>query len=99
MSKFPLERPAKFYIAGHRGMVGSAIWREAARQGFTNLVGKSSKELDLRDRGAVFEFFAKEKPRYVVLAAAKVGGILANDTYPADFLSCLLYTSDAADEC
>ncbi|MFM2019685.1 MAG: hypothetical protein RL718_266 [Actinomycetota bacterium] len=87
MSKFPLERSAKFYIAGHRGMVGSAIWREAARQGFTNLVGKSSKELDLRDRGAVFEFFAKEKPRYVVLAAAKVGGILANDTYPADFLS------------
>jgi GDP-L-fucose synthase len=87
MSKFPLERSAKFYIAGHRGMVGSAIWREAAKQGFTNLVGKSSKELDLRDRGAVFEFFAKEKPRYVVLAAAKVGGILANDTYPADFLS------------
>jgi GDP-L-fucose synthase len=87
MSRFPLERSAKFYIAGHRGMVGSAIWREAAKQGFTNLVGKSSNELDLRDRGAVFEFFAKEKPRYVVLAAAKVGGILANDTYPADFLS------------
>jgi GDP-L-fucose synthase len=87
MSKFPLERSAKFYIAGHRGMVGSAIWHEAEKQGFTNLVGKSSKELDLRDRGAVFEFFAHEKPRYVVLAAAKVGGILANDTYPADFLS------------
>jgi GDP-L-fucose synthase len=87
MSKFPLERSAKFYIAGHRGMVGSAIWREAETQSFTNLVGKSSKELDLRDRTAVFDFFAKEKPRYVVLAAAKVGGILANDTYPADFLS------------
>jgi GDP-L-fucose synthase len=87
MSKFPLERSAKFYIAGHRGMVGSATWREAEKQGFTNLVGKSSKELDLRDRTAVFEFFAHEKPRYVVLAAAKVGGILANDTYPADFLS------------
>ena len=87
MSKFPLERSAKFYIAGHRGMVGSAIWREAERQGFTNLVGKSSKELDLRDRTAVFEFIAHEKPKYVVLAAAKVGGILANDTYPADFLS------------
>ena len=87
MSQFPLERSAKFYIAGHRGMVGSAIWREADKQGFTNLVGKSSSELDLRDRTAVFDFFSKEKPRYVVLAAAKVGGILANDTYPADFLS------------
>jgi GDP-L-fucose synthase len=87
MSKFPLERSAKFYIAGHRGMVGSAIWREAEKQGFTNLIGKSSQELDLRDRTAVLDFFAKEKPSYVVLAAAKVGGILANDTYPADFLS------------
>jgi len=87
MSKFPLERSAKFYIAGHRGMVGSAIWREAEKQGFANLVGKFSQELDLRDRTAVFDFFATEKPRYVVLAAAKVGGILANDTYPADFLS------------
>ena len=85
--KFPLDRSAKFYIAGHRGMVGSAIWREAERQGFTNLVGKTSKELDLTDRKAVFEFFAKEKPKHVVLAAAKVGGILANDTFPVDFLS------------
>ena len=68
-------------------MVGSAIWREAEKQGFTNLIGKSSQELDLRDRTAVLDFFAKEKPSYVVLAAAKVGGILANDTYPADFLS------------
>ncbi len=68
-------------------MVGSAIWRELQRQGFTNLVGKSSRELDLTDRDAVFEFFASEKPRYVVLAAAKVGGIMANNTYPADFLS------------
>ena len=84
---FPLDRSAKFYIAGHRGMVGSAIWREAERQGFTNLVGKTSKELDLTDRKAVFEFFAQEKPKYVVLAAAKVGGILANDTFPVDFLS------------
>lgn len=87
MSKFPLDRSAKFYVAGHRGMVGSAIWREAERQGFTNLIGKSSSELDLKDRAAVFSFFASEKPRYVVLAAAKVGGILANDTYPVDFLS------------
>ena len=87
MSKFPLDRSAKFYIAGHRGMVGSAIWREAERQGFKNLVGKTSAELDLKDRKQVFDFFAQEKPKYVVLAAAKVGGILANDTYPADFLS------------
>ena len=85
--KFPLDRSANFYIAGHRGMVGSAIWREAERQGFTNLVGKTSEELDLTDRKAVFEFFAKEKPKHVVLAAAKVGGILANDTFPVDFLS------------
>ena len=85
--KFPLDRSAKFYIAGHRGMVGSAIWREAERQGFTNLVGRSSKELDLTDRKAVFDFFAAEKPLHVVLAAAKVGGILANDSFPVDFLS------------
>lgn len=87
MSKFPLDRASKFYIAGHRGMVGSAIWREAERQGFSNLVGRTSKELDLKDRDKVFEFFATEKPKYLVLAAAKVGGILANDTFPADFLS------------
>lgn len=68
-------------------MVGSAIWREAERQGFTNLVGRSSSELDLKDRNAVFEFFAAEEPRYVVLAAAKVGGILANDSFPTEFLS------------
>ena len=85
--KFPLDRSAKFYIAGHRGMVGSAIWREAERQGFTNLVGRTSKELDLTDRDKVFEFFTQEKPKYVALAAAKVGGILANDTFPVDFLS------------
>jgi GDP-L-fucose synthase len=85
--KFPLDRAAKFYIAGHRGMVGSAIWREAARQGFSNLVGRSSKELDLTNRSEVFEFFAQEEPKYVVLAAAKVGGILANDSFPVDFLS------------
>lgn len=85
--KFPLDRSAKFYIAGHRGMVGSAIWREAERQGFTNLVGRTSSELDLKDRKAVFDFFAAEKPSYVVLAAAKVGGILANDSFPTEFLS------------
>ena len=85
--KFPLDRSAKFYIAGHRGMVGSAIWREAQKQGFSNLVGKTSKELDLTNRTAVFDFFASEQPEYVVLAAAKVGGILANDSFPVDFLS------------
>lgn len=86
-SKFPLDKTSKFYVAGHKGMVGSAVWRELQKRGFTNLVGKSSRELDLTDRDAVFEFFASEKPRYVVLAAAKVGGIMANNTYPADFLS------------
>jgi GDP-L-fucose synthase len=83
----PLDRDAVFYVAGHRGMVGSAVWRALEAAGFTNLVGRSSTELDLRDRGAVFDFFAETQPRYVVLAAAKVGGILANATYPADFLS------------
>lgn len=83
----PLDRSATFYIAGHRGLAGSAIWRNLEREGFTGLIGRSSKELDLKDRTAVFEFFAATKPRYVVLAAAKVGGILANNTFPVDFLS------------
>jgi len=87
MSKYPLDKSAKFYVAGHRGMVGSAIARYLVANGFSNVIGKTSSELDLTDRKAVFDFFAKEKPKYVVLAAAKVGGILANDTYPADFLS------------
>ncbi len=87
MQILPLKRDAKLYIAGHRGMAGSAIWREAERQGFNQLIGKSSLELDLRNREAVFSFFETEKPVYVVLAAAKVGGILANDSYPADFIS------------
>ncbi len=82
-----LERSAKFYVAGHRGLVGSAIWRRLEAEGFSDLVGRSSAELDLKDRDAVFAFFASEKPRYVVLAAAKVGGILANATYPVEFLS------------
>ena len=87
MSIFPLDKTAPFYVAGHRGMVGSAVVRHLEAQGFKNVFGRTSKELDLRDRTAVFNFFAEEKPRYVVLAAAKVGGILANDTYPSDFLS------------
>jgi GDP-L-fucose synthase len=87
MALFDLERSAPFYVAGHRGMVGSAIFRHLQANGFTNVFGRNSSELDLRDRAAVFAFFAETKPKYVVLAAAKVGGILANDTYPADFLS------------
>ena len=83
----PLDRDATFYVAGHRGLVGSAIWRRLEAEGFTALVGRSSAELDLLDRDAVFAFMAETRPRYVVLAAAKVGGILANDTYPVDFLS------------
>ncbi|EYT47743.1 GDP-L-fucose synthase family protein [Kocuria sp. UCD-OTCP] len=83
----PLDRTASFYVAGHRGLVGSAIWRRLQSEGFTDLIGRTSAELDLKDREAVFAFFAQAKPRYVVLAAAKVGGILANNTYPVDFLS------------
>jgi len=82
-----LDRSSTFFVAGHRGLVGSAIWRNLQSEGFSNLLGRSSSELDLTDRPAVFDFFREEKPRYVVLAAAKVGGILANNTYPVDFLS------------
>jgi GDP-L-fucose synthase len=83
----PLDRDATFYVAGHRGLVGSAIWRKLESEGFSGLVGKRSNELDLKDRQAVFDFFAETKPKYVALAAAKVGGILANNTYPQEFLS------------
>lgn len=76
----------KIYIAGHRGMVGSAIHRKLKSEGYTNFVARTSRELDLRDQLAVQEFFAAEKPDYVFLCAAKVGGILANDTYRADFV-------------
>nr|KHD97601.1 GDP-fucose synthetase [Kocuria polaris] len=82
-----MDRTAPFYVAGHRGLVGSAIWRRLRNEGFTDLIGRTSPELDLKDREAVFAFFAQAQPRYVVLAAAKVGGILANNTYPVDFLS------------
>jgi GDP-L-fucose synthase len=82
-----LDRDATFYVAGHRGLVGSAIWRRLEASGFKRLVGKSSAEVDLRNRDATLEFVAETKPRCVVLAAAKVGGILANSTYPVDFLS------------
>lgn len=82
-----LDRQAPIYVAGHRGLAGSAIVRRLKAAGFENIIGRTSAELDLRDREPVFEFFDAVKPRYVVLAAAKVGGILANNTYPVDFLS------------
>lgn len=77
---------AKIYIAGHRGMVGSAILRNLEKQGFTNIITRTSAELDLRNQQAVTDFFSKEKPEYVFLAAAKVGGIQANNIYRADFI-------------
>lgn len=83
----PIDRTATTYVAGHRGLVGSAIWRLFEEQGFTKLVGRPRAELDLTDRHAVFDFFEETRPQTVVLAAAKVGGILANSTYPVDFLS------------
>ena len=82
-----LDRESTFYVAGHRGLAGSAIWRTLETEGFSNLVGRSSFELDLRNRDDVIAFFEGVRPRYVVLAAAKVGGIVANKTYPVDFLS------------
>lgn len=81
-----IPKNAKIYIAGHRGMVGSAICRKLQAEGYSNLLLKTSKELDLRNQQAVFDFFATEKPDYVFLAAAKVGGIVANNTYRADFI-------------
>lgn len=81
-----MNKDSKIYVAGHRGLVGSAIVRELQAQGYNNLVLKSHSELDLKNQQAVVEFFAKEKPEYVVLAAAKVGGIGANSKYPADFI-------------
>ena len=81
-----MEKDSKIYIAGHRGMVGSAIVRGLARKGFENIVTRTSSQLDLRSQQAVADFFAEEKPDYVFLAAAKVGGILANNTYRGEFL-------------
>src|SRR3954471_18508031 len=82
-----IPRDAPVHVAGHRGLVGGAIWRHLTDEGFTGLVGRSSKELDLRDRDAVFDFYNEAQPDYTILAAAKVGGILANATQPAEFLS------------
>lgn len=81
-----MEKNAKIYVAGHRGMVGSAIFRKLQKDGYINLVTRTSSELDLRDQKAVEAFFIQEKPDYVFLAAAKVGGIIANNTYRADFI-------------
>src|SRR3989344_5374658 len=81
-----MDKNAKIYIAGHRGMVGSAIKRALKNSGYANLICKTKEELDLLDQSSVVEFFKNERPEYVFLAAAKVGGILANNTYPADFI-------------
>lgn len=81
-----LEKGAKIYIAGHRGMVGSAILRKLKSEGFTSLITRTSEDLDLRDDKQVAAFFDTEKPEYVFLAAAKVGGIIANKTYKANFI-------------
>ena len=97
-----LDRHARVYIAGHRGLAGSAVWRSFERAGFTDLVGVASSEVDLRDRDATFAFLRKTKPDAVIDTAARVGGILANDTYPAEFLSdnlrIQLNVMDAANE-
>lgn len=81
-----MDKNSRIYVAGHRGLVGSAIVRRLEADGFTSIITRTSKELDLKDQAAVNDFFRTEKPEYVFLAAAKVGGILANNTYPADFI-------------
>lgn len=81
-----MNKNSKIYIAGHHGMVGSAIWRALEKKGYTNLIGKTSKELDLRNQTAVNEFMAKVKPVAIIDAAARVGGILSNNEFPYQFL-------------
>jgi GDP-L-fucose synthase len=81
-----LKKTTKIYIAGHRGMVGSAVWRALESKGYTNLIGLTSRELDLRNQHAVTDFYKKEQPEVVIDAAAKVGGILANNDFPYQFL-------------
>ncbi|WP_281682732.1 GDP-L-fucose synthase family protein [Zunongwangia profunda] len=81
-----MEKDSKIYLAGHRGMVGAAIWRVLKKKGYSNLIGRTSKELDLRNQKAVFDFIKIEKPDVVIDAAARVGGILANNNYPFQFL-------------
>ena len=84
--RMSMEKNSKIYIAGHRGLVGSALVRNLEARGYTNIIGRTHKELDLTNQAAVNEFFAQEKPEYVILAAARVGGINANNTYPAEFI-------------
>ncbi|HHT23381.1 MAG TPA: GDP-L-fucose synthase [Bacteroidales bacterium] len=81
-----MNKNSKIYVAGHQGLVGSAIWKNLQAKGYTNLLGRTHNELDLMDSNAVAKFFEKEKPEYVFLAAAHVGGIIANNTYRADFI-------------
>lgn len=81
-----MNKDAKIYIAGHKGLVGSAIWKNFQNKGYTNLIGRTLEELDLMNQQAVADFFEQEKPEYVVLAAAKVGGIIANNTYRGQFI-------------
>ncbi|WP_298780244.1 GDP-L-fucose synthase [uncultured Polaribacter sp.] len=81
-----MNKSLKIYIAGHRGMVGSAVWRTLEKKGYTNLIGRTSKELDLRDQETVKSFYTAERPDVVIDAAAKVGGILANNDFPYQFL-------------
>ncbi|NYF11534.1 GDP-L-fucose synthase [Leifsonia sp. AK011] len=87
MATTTMNKDSRIYVAGHRGLVGSAIWRHLESEGYTNLVGATSSELDLRDRSAVFDFLHEQRPDVVIDAAARVGGIHANDTFSADFLS------------
>src|SRR5262249_38138477 len=82
----PMSQDSRIYVAGHRGLVGSAIWRQLEGQGFKRLFGKTRAELDLLNASAVEEFYARPTPDYVFVAAAKVGGIQANDSRPAEFL-------------
>src|SRR5579863_4829597 len=81
-----MKNDSRIFVAGHRGLAGSAIVRALEKRGSTNLILRTHAELDLADRSAVETFFAREKPEFVFLAAARVGGIVANDTYPADFI-------------
>ena len=81
-----MNQESKIYVAGHRGLVGSAIWNNLKAKGYTRLTGRTHAELDLLDAAAVRRFFDEERPEYVVLAAAHVGGILANSRYRADFI-------------
>lgn len=89
-----INKDDKIYIAGHRGMVGSAILKKLTQEGYHNTLFRTSEELDLRDQKNVFEFFEEERPKVVIMAAAKVGGIMANDTYPYDFLHDNLIIQD-----